>query len=194
MLGINLGNVKQSPINPFDIKDKYKIEKLDLKNIHEAKTLDIKNICETKKNHVFLGKAGKGTGYRIGDLISKELMQAISIAQTVIKPIKQHDYCIEYATKLLAGSILYLNHRHKDLYYLDVKKAIEFTEKLYESGANLVEVVDSLKKEHPAHHIFQELGYHSEETRDTIIVTLLYNLEKYQREKLNPEREYFWFQ
>ncbi len=54
--------------------------------------------------------------------------------------------------------------------------------------------MDSLKKEHPAHHIFQELGFHSEETMDTIIVTLLYNLEKYQREQLNPEREYFGFQ
>ncbi|HFJ9477326.1 TPA: TRAG family protein [Bacillus cereus] len=172
MSGINLGNVKKSPINP----------------------LDIKNIYETEKNHVLVGKIGKGTGYRKDDGLSKELMQAISIAQTVIKPIKQHDYCIEYATKLLAGSILYLNQRHKNLYYLDVKKAIEFTEKLYESGANLVEVVDSLKKEHPAYHIFHELGFNSEETRDTIIVTLLYNLEKYQREKLNLEREYFWFQ
>ncbi|MFV5170055.1 TRAG family protein [Bacillus cereus] len=141
-----------------------------------------------------IGKLGEDDMQRKSAWLSEELMQAISIAQTVMKPIKQHDYCIEYATKLLAGSILYLNHRHKDLYYLDVKKAIEFTEKLYESGANLVEVVDLLKKEHPAHHIFQELGYHSEETRDTIIVTLLYNLEKYQREKLNPEREYFWFQ
>lgn len=143
---------------------------------------------------MYVGEIGKGTGYHIGDLLSKELMQAFSIAQTVIKPIKQHDYCIEYATKLLAGSILYLNQRHKSLYYLDVKKAIEFTEKLYKSEANLVEVVDSLKKEHPAYHIFHELGFYSEETRDTIIVTLLYNLEKYQREKLNPEREYFWFQ
>ncbi|WP_422672198.1 TRAG family protein [Bacillus thuringiensis] len=149
---------------------------------------------EKEKNLLVLGEPGKGTNYRQSDGISKELMQAISIAQTVIKPIKQHDYCIEYATKLLAGSILYLNQRHKSLYYLDVKKAIEFTEKLYKSDANLVEVVDSLKKEHPAYHIFHELGFYSEETRDTIIVTLLYNLEKYQREKLNPEREYFWFQ
>ncbi|MCU5599854.1 TRAG family protein [Bacillus wiedmannii] len=143
---------------------------------------------------MFVGKPGKGTNHRKGDWLSKELMQTFSIAQTVIKPIKQHDYCIEYATKLLAGSILYLNQRHKNLYYLDVKKAIEFIEKLYESEANLVEVVNSLEKEHPAYPIFHELGFYSEETRDTIIVTLLYNLEKYQREKLNPEREYFWFQ
>ncbi|MEB9370465.1 TRAG family protein [Bacillus cereus] len=174
MSGINLGNVKQSSINPLDIKNIYETNK--------------------EKNHVYVGEIGKGTGYHIGDLLSKELMQAFSIAQTVIKPIKQHDYCIEYATKLLAGSILYLNQRHKSLYYLDVKKAIEFTEKLYESEANLVEVVNSLEKEHPAYRIFHELGFYSEETRDTIIVTLLYNLEKYQREKLNPEREYFWFQ
>lgn len=141
-----------------------------------------------------IGKLGEDVMQRKSAWLSEELMQAISIAQTVIKPLKQHDYCIEYATKLLAGSILYLNQRHKSLYYLDVKKAIEFTEKLYKSEANLVEVVDSLKKEHPAYHIFHELGFYSEETRDTIIVTLLYNLEKYQREKLNPEREYFWFQ
>ncbi|MDZ5480283.1 TRAG family protein [Bacillus thuringiensis] len=141
-----------------------------------------------------IGKLGEDDMQRKSACLSEELMQAISIAQTVIKPIKKHDYCIEHATKLLAGSILYLNQRHKNLYYLDVKKAIEFTEKLYESEANLVEVVDSLEKEHPVYRIFHELGFYSEETRDTIIVTLLYNLEKYQREKLNPEREYFWFQ
>ncbi|WP_257145440.1 TRAG family protein [Bacillus cereus] len=174
MSWIYLGNAKQSYINPLDINNIYDTEK--------------------EKNLLVLGEPGKGTNHRQSDGVSKEFMQAISIAQTVIKPIKQHDYCIEYATKLLAGSILYLNQRHKSLYYLDVKKAIEFTEKLYKSEANLVEVVDSLKKEHPAYHIFHELGFYSEETRDTIIVTLLYNLEKYQREKLNPEREYFWFQ
>ncbi|MFT4141829.1 MAG: TRAG family protein [Bacillus sp. (in: firmicutes)] len=174
MSWIYLGNAKQSYINPLDINNIYDTEK--------------------EKNLLVLGEPGKGTNYRQSDGISKEFMQVISIAQTVIKPIKQHDYCIEYVTKLLAGSILYLNQRHKSLYYLDVKKAIEFTEKLYKSEANLVEVVYSLKKEHPAYHIFHELGFYSEETRDTIIVTLLYNLEKYQREKLNPEREYFWFQ
>lgn len=62
---------------------------------------------------------------------------------------------------------------------------------MYESEANLVEVINSLENEHPAYHIFHELG---KETRDAIAITLLYNLEKYQREKLNPEREYFWFQ
>ncbi len=69
-----------------------------------------------------LGKLGEDVMRRTGAWLPEELMQAISIAQTVIKPLKQHDYCIEYDTKLLAGSILYLNYRHKDLYYLDVKK------------------------------------------------------------------------
>ncbi|PEW28204.1 TRAG family protein [Bacillus thuringiensis] len=141
-----------------------------------------------------LGKPGEGVMRCKSAWLPEELMQAISSAQTVIKPLKQHDYWIESATKLLAGSILYLDQRHKNLYYLDVKKVIEFTEKMYESEANLVEVVNSLENEHPAYRIFHELGFYSEETRDTIIVTLLYNLEKYQREKLNPEREYFWFQ
>ncbi|PEP31697.1 TRAG family protein [Bacillus wiedmannii] len=141
-----------------------------------------------------LGKLGEDVMQRKSAWLSEELKQAISIAQTVIKPLKQHDYWIESATKLLAGSILYLDQRHKNLYYLDVKKAIEFTKKLYESGANLVEVVDSLEKEHPAYRIFQELGFHSEETRDTIIVTLLHILEKHQREKQGEQKEYFWFQ
>ncbi|WP_100618278.1 TRAG family protein [Bacillus cereus] len=140
-----------------------------------------------------LGKPGEDVMRSKSAWLPEELMQAISIAQTVIKPLKQHDYWIESATKLLAVSILYLDQRHKNLYYLDVKKVIEFTEKMYESEANLVEVVNSLENEHPAYRIFHELGFYSEETRDTIIVTLLYNLEKYQREKLNPEREYFWF-
>ncbi|HFK1812374.1 TPA: TRAG family protein [Bacillus cereus] len=174
MSGINLGNVKQSSINPLDIKNKYETNK--------------------EKNHVYVGEIGKGTGYHIGDLLSKELMQAFSIAQTVIKPIKQHDYWIESATKLLAGSILYLDQRHKNLYYLDAKKVIEFTEKIYESEANLVEVVNSLENEHPAYHIFHELGLYSKETRDAITITLLYILEKHQREKQGEQKEYFWFQ
>ncbi|EEM13374.1 hypothetical protein bpmyx0001_58220 [Bacillus pseudomycoides DSM 12442] len=121
-------------------------------------------------------------------------MQAISIAQTVIKPKERYDFWIESATKLLAGSILYLDQKHKNLYYLDVKKVIEFTRKIYESEANLVEVVRSLENEHPAYPIFYELGLYSKETRDATIITLLYILEKHQREKHGEEKEYFWFQ
>ncbi|MED1598110.1 TRAG family protein [Bacillus pseudomycoides] len=129
-----------------------------------------------------------------GDWLSEDLMQAISIAQTVIKPKERYDFWIESATKLLAGSILYLDQKHKNLYYLDVKKVIEFTRKIYESEANLVEVVRSLENEHPAYPIFYELGLYSKETRDATIITLLYILEKHQREKHGEEKEYFWFQ
>ncbi|WP_337916208.1 hypothetical protein [Bacillus mycoides] len=60
MSGIYIGNVKQSYINP----------------------LDINNIYETKKekNLLVLGKTGKGMNHRKGDWLSKEVMQAISIA------------------------------------------------------------------------------------------------------------------
>ncbi len=75
-----------------------------------------------------------------------------------------------------------------------MKKVIEFMEKIYESEANLVEVVDSLENEHPAYHIFHELGLYSKETRDAIIITLLYILEKHRREKQEGQKEYFWFQ
>lgn len=78
---------------------------------------------------------------------------------------------------LLAGSILYLDQRHKNLYYLDVKKVIEFIEKIYESEAYLVEVVESLENEHPAYQIFHEMGFYSAETGNAIIITLLYILE-----------------
>ncbi|MDT3497012.1 TRAG family protein [Bacillus toyonensis] len=141
-----------------------------------------------------LGNLGEAVIRRKIALLPDELMQAISIAQTVIKTLKQHDYWIGSATKLLAGSILYLDQRHKNLYYLDVKKVIEFMEKIYESEANLVEVVDSLENEHPAYHIFHELGLYSKETRDAIIITLLYILEKHRREKQEEQKEYFWFQ
>lgn len=60
--------------------------------------------------------------------LSKELMQAISIAQTVIKPKERYDFWIESATNLLAGIILYLNQRHGDLYYLDLEKVREFVQ------------------------------------------------------------------
>ncbi|MFJ8356781.1 TRAG family protein [Bacillus paramycoides] len=141
-----------------------------------------------------LGKPGEEVGPRKSSWLAEELMQAISIAQTVIKPLKQHDYRIESATKLLAGSILYLDQRHKNLYYLDVKKVVEFMEKIYESEADLIEVVDSLENEHPAYHIFNELGLYSKETRDAIMITLLYILEKHQREKQGEQKEYFGFQ
>ncbi len=75
-----------------------------------------------------------------------------------------------------------------------MKKVIEFMEKIYESEANLVEVVDSLENEHPAYHIFHELGLYSKETRDAIIITLLYILEKHRREKQEEQKECFWFQ
>ncbi|WP_277931117.1 TRAG family protein [Bacillus cereus group sp. BfR-BA-01310] len=114
-----------------------------------------------------LGKPGEEFGPRKNSCLSEELMQAISIAQTVMKPKKHHDYWIESATNLLAGSIL----------YLDVKKIIEFIEKIYESEAYLVEVVKSLENEHPAYQIFHEMGLYSAETRNTIIITLLYILE-----------------
>ncbi|MGC9299243.1 TRAG family protein [Bacillus cereus] len=141
-----------------------------------------------------LGNLGEAVIRRKIALLPDELMQAISIAQTVIKPLKQHDYWIESATKLLAGSILYLDQRHKNLYYLDVKKVIEFMGKIYESEANLVEVVDLLENEHPAYHIFHELGLYSKETRDAITITLLYILENHQREKQGEQKEYFWLQ
>ncbi len=56
-----------------------------------------------------LGNLGEAVIRRKIALLPDELMQAISIAQTVIKPLKQHDYWIGSATKLLAGSILYLD-------------------------------------------------------------------------------------
>ncbi|WP_018767636.1 hypothetical protein [Bacillus sp. 105MF] len=141
-----------------------------------------------------LGKLGEEVGQRKSAWLPEELMQALSIAQTVIKPRKHDDYWMESATKLLAGSILYLDQKHKNLYYLDVKKVIEFTGKIYESEANLVEVVRSLENEHPAYPIFHELDLYSKETRDATIITLLYILEKHQREKHGEEKEYFWFQ
>lgn len=76
-----------------------------------------------------LGKPGEGVMRRKSAWLPEELMQAISIAQTVIKPLTQHDYWIESATKLLAGSILYLDQRHKNLYYLDVKKLLSSRKK-----------------------------------------------------------------
>ncbi|WP_412676004.1 TRAG family protein [Bacillus paramycoides] len=124
-----------------------------------------------------LGKPGEEVRPRKNSWLSEEMMQVISIAQTVMKPKKHHDYWIESATNLLAGIILYLDQRHRNLYYLDVKKVIEFIEKIYESEAYLVEVVELLENEHPAYQIFHEMGLYSAETRNTIIITLLYILE-----------------
>ncbi|MEM5663107.1 hypothetical protein [Bacillus cereus group sp. N24] len=174
MSGIYIGNVKQNPINP----------------------LDIKNIYETGKNLVVLGKPGKGTNYRKGDWLSKELMQAISIAQTVIKPKERYDFWIESATKLLAGSILYLNQRHGDLYYLDLEKVSEFAQQAKENDNYLLELSELLKKDHPAYQIFSVLALSAKETRQGTISTLLRILDEQQEqhENLEKQRDYFWFQ
>jgi len=63
------------------------------------------NVGRTKN----LGKLGEDVMQRKIAWLAEELMQAVSIAQTVIKPIEQHDYWIESTTKLLAGGILYLD-------------------------------------------------------------------------------------
>ena len=55
----------------------------------------------------------------------------------------------------------------------------------------MVEVVNSLENEHPAYHIFHELGLYSKETRDAITITLLYILEKHQREKQGGTKRVF---
>ncbi|KEK21858.1 hypothetical protein [Bacillus gaemokensis] len=140
------------------------------------------------------GVVGRGKAYNKSAWLPEELMQAVSIAQTVIKPRERHDFWIESATKLLAGSILYLDQRHKNLYYLDVKKVSEFIQKIYDSEAYLVEVLDSLERDYPSYPIFHELGLSSKETREAIIITLLWILDKHQRENLEEQKEYFWFQ
>jgi hypothetical protein len=176
MSGIYIGNVKQSYINP----------------------LDINNINETKKekNLLVLGKPGKGTNHRKGDWLSKELMQAISIAQTVIKPKERYVFWIESATKLLAGSILYLNQRHGDLYYLDLEKVREFVHQAKENDNYLLELSELLKKDHPAYQMFRVLALSAKETRQGTINTLLRILDEQQDQHdiLEKQREYFWFQ
>lgn len=176
MSGIYIGNVKQSYINPLDIKDIYETEK--------------------EKNLLVLGKPGKGTNHRKGDWLSKELMQAISIAQTVIKPKERYDFWMESATKLLAGSILYLNQRHADLYYLDLEKVREFVQQAKEKDNYLFELSELLKKDHPAYQMFRVLALSAKETRQGTIITLLRILDEQQErhEKLEKQREYFWFQ
>ncbi|NYS75980.1 hypothetical protein [Bacillus sp. BH32] len=176
MSGIYIGNVKHSYINPLDIKNLYETEK--------------------EKNLLFLGQPGKGTQHRIGDWLSKELMQAISIAQTVIKPKERYDFWIESATNLLAGSILYLNQRHGDLYYLDLEKVRKFVQQAKENDNYLLELSELLKKDHPAYQIFSVLALSVKETRQCTINTLLRILDEQQKqhENLEKQRDYFWFQ
>ncbi|PFM29826.1 hypothetical protein [Bacillus cereus] len=176
MSGIYIGNVKQSYINP----------------------LDINNIYETKKekNLLVLGKPGTGRYHRKVDWLSKEVMQAISIAQTVIEPKERYDFWIESATRLLAGSILYLNQRHGDLYYLDLEKVREFVQQAKENDNYLLELSELLKKDHPAYQIFSVLALSPKETRQCTINTLLRVLDEQQEqhENLEKQRDYFWFQ
>ncbi len=112
-----------------------------------------------------LGKLGEDVMRRKSAWLSKELMQAISIAQTVIKPKERYDFWIESATNLLAGIILYLNQRHGDLYYLDLEKVREFVQQAKDKDPYLLELSKLLKKDHPAYQMFSVLALSAKETR-----------------------------
>ncbi|PHE85478.1 hypothetical protein COF80_15485 [Bacillus toyonensis] len=143
-----------------------------------------------------LGKLGEDVMRRKSAWLSKELMQAISIAQTVIKPKERYDFWIESATNLLAGIILYLNQRHGDLYYLDLEKVREFVQQAKENDNYLLELSELLKKDHPAYQIFSVLALSAKETRQGTISTFLRILDEQQEqhENLEKQRDYFWFQ
>lgn len=143
-----------------------------------------------------LGKLGEDVMRRKSAWLSKELMQAISISQTVIKPKERYDFWIESATNLLAGIILYLNQRHGDLYYLDLEKVREFGQQAKEKDPYLLELSELLKKDHPAYQMFNVLALSAKETRQGTISTLLRILDEQQEqhEKLEKKREYLGFQ
>ncbi|MGE6348799.1 hypothetical protein ACQKIY_29595 [Bacillus mycoides] len=142
------------------------------------------------------GEPGNGKMHRKGDWLSEDLMQAISIAQTVVKPKERYDFLIESATKLLAGSILYLDQRHKDLYYLDLEQVRAFIQKVKNQETYLSEITDSLDQRHPAYQIFKVLVLSVNETREGTITKLLEVLDEYaiRNGNLEKKREYFWFQ
>ncbi|EEL19525.1 MULTISPECIES: hypothetical protein [Bacillus] len=140
-----------------------------------------------------LGKLGEAVMRCKNAWLSKELIQGISIAQTVIKLKERYDFWIESATNLLAGIILYLNQRHGDFYYLDLEKVREFVQQAKEKDPNLSEL---LKKDHPAYQMFSVLALSAKETRQGTISTILRILDEQQEqyEKLEKQREYLGFQ
>ncbi|MEH7282247.1 hypothetical protein ABWK26_27235 [Bacillus toyonensis] len=143
-----------------------------------------------------LGKLGEAAMRCKSAWLSKELIQGISIAQTVIKLKERYDFWIESATNLLAGIILYLNQRHGDLYYLDLEKVREFVQQAKEKDPYLLELSELLKKDHPAYQMFSVLALSAKETRQGTISTLLRILDEQQEqyEKLEKQREYLGFQ
>lgn len=153
-------------------------------------------MIRSRSNTWIGGKPGNGKMHRKGDWLSEDFMQAISIAQTVVKPKERYDFWIESATKLLAGSILYLDQRHKDLYYLDLEQVRAFIQKVNNQETYLSEITDSLDQCHPAYQIFKVLVLSAKETREGTVRTLLGILDEYamRNENLEKKREYFWFQ
>ncbi|MDA1877515.1 hypothetical protein PDL05_27930 [Bacillus cereus group sp. BY112LC] len=143
-----------------------------------------------------LGKLGEAVMRCKNAWFSKELIQGISIAQTVIKLKERYDFWIESATNLLAGIILYLNQRHGDFYYLDLEKVREFVQQAKEKDPYLLELSELLKKDHPAYQMFSLLALSAKETRQGTISTLSRILDEQQKqyEKLEKQREYLGFQ
>ncbi|MBC6973964.1 hypothetical protein H9I32_16835 [Bacillus sp. Xin] len=166
MSGVYIGTIRQSPVVPPS--------------------------HITKKNAWMVGGMGKGTKYPKRDWLSEELLQAISIAQTVVKPKERYDFWIESATKLLAGSILYLSQRHGDLYYLDWELVRAFIEKLNDQETYLSDVTNSLDNSHPAYQIFKVLVLSAKQTREGTIQKLLEILKQHENQSEN--REYYGFQ
>ncbi|MBJ8054295.1 hypothetical protein JDS87_20680 [Bacillus cereus] len=153
-------------------------------------------MVRSRSNTWMGGKLGNGKMHRKVDWLSENLMQAISIAQTVVKPKERYDFWIESATKLLAGSILYLDQRHKDLYYLDLEQVRAFIQKVNNQETYLSEITDSLDQRHPAYQIFKVLVLSANQTRKGTITKLLEVLDEYaiRNGNLEKKREYFWFQ
>ncbi|NSL69417.1 hypothetical protein [Bacillus toyonensis] len=143
-----------------------------------------------------LGKLGEAVMRCKNAWLSKEIIQGISIAQTVIKLKERYDFWIESATNLLAGIILYLNQRHGDFYYLDLEKVREFVQQAKEKDPYLLELSELLKKDHPAYQMFSVLALSAKETRQGTISTILRILDEQQEqyEKLEKQREYLGFQ
>lgn len=153
-------------------------------------------MVRSRSNTWMRGKLGNGMMHHKGDWLSEDLMQAISIAQTVVKPKERYDFWIESATKLLAGSILYLDQQHKDLYYLDLEQVRAFIQKVNNQETYLSEITDSLDQRHPAYQIFKVLVLSANQTRKGTITKLLEVLDEYaiRNGNLEKKREYFWFQ
>lgn len=123
-----------------------------------------------RRNQFVVGKSGEGMGMNRSDM--SEYSQAMAIARTFVKPGEREGFWGEYAIELLAGCMMYMQKKSRELLYVDVKQTVDFLQKAKEQEEYITECMKSMEENHPSYHIFRILASSGYKIRNGVIDTL----------------------